>query len=128
VFYSESWDAHNLYFRDPAGNIVELIARHTLGNADAGPFSGASILGISEIGVAADDVRELVAELIERTGAAEYHGPGSASFSPVGDESGLLIVVARGRIWFPETGVPAEPLPVTVTTERAGRPTTLRFG
>lgn len=126
-FYSESWDAHMLYFYDPAGNIVELIARHTLPQTSDAPFAGSSVLDISEIGVAAEDVPARVAEIHARTGAAEYHGPGRDTFTAVGDEHGLFIVVKRGRIWFPETGKPAEHLPVTVVTGSAANPITSRF-
>ena len=128
LFYSDNWDAHNVYFYDPAGNVLELIARHTLPNASQRPFNSASLLHISEIGVCAADVRATVADIRARTGAGEYHGPGSAAFSPVGDDHGLLIVVQRGRIWFPETGVAAEPLPLAVTVVQDRQRQTLRFG
>ena len=126
-FYSEDWDAHNLYFYDPAGNIGELIARHSLSNATTQPFRARSLLNISEIGIAAEDVPGQVAEIQARTGAPIYRGPGSPTFTPVGDEQGLLIVVQRGRIWFPETGKPAEHLPVTVVAANGVQPITLHF-
>lgn len=127
-FYSHNWDAHYLYFYDPAGNVVELIARHTLPNASDKAFSGQSLLGVSEIGLAADDVARQVAELQNRTGAAPYRWSGNPVFAPVGDEHGLFIVVQRGRIWFPDTGLPAVHLPITAVVENASRFCTLSFG
>lgn len=106
-FYSQDWDTHMVYFGDPAGNIVELIARHALANTSELPFGGHHVLNISEIGVATEDVPEQVAALHARTGAPVYRGPGSDAFTPVGDERGLLIVVQRGQVWFPDTGKPA---------------------
>jgi hypothetical protein len=44
-----------------------------------------------------------------------YDGAGSDTFTAVGDEDGLFIVVKRGRIWYPETGVAADVYPVAVT-------------
>ena len=127
-FYSSNWDAHMLYFGDPAGNIVELIARHTLNNASDLPFDGHSVLNISEIGVAAENVAEQVAAIQARTGAPVYRGPGSDTFAPVGDEHGLLIVVQRGRVWFPDTGKPAEHLPTTAIVAGAEpQPVALHF-
>jgi hypothetical protein len=45
-----------------------------------------------------------------------YDGAGSDTFTAVGDEHGLFIVVKRGRIWFPDTGTPADLFPVRVMT------------
>lgn len=127
-FYSESWDAHMLYFCDPAGNIVELIARHTLGVTSGLPFGGQSLLSISEIGIAAEDVAAQVAHLQVLTGAIPYRWSGNPTFTPVGDEHGLLIVVQRGRVWFPSVDVTAECLPVTVSVTTETGPRTLSFG
>jgi catechol 2,3-dioxygenase-like lactoylglutathione lyase family enzyme len=127
TFYSENWDAHNLYFYDPAGNIVELIARHTLPSASDAPFGGHSLLNISEIGVAADDVAAQVDHIRSLTGATPY-GSFSSTFAPVGDEHGLLIVVQRRRIWFPDTGKPAEHLPIAATIATDSGTHALRFG
>jgi catechol-2,3-dioxygenase len=126
-FYSENWDAHMVYFYDPAGNIVELIARHTLDNTSDVPFSQASLLSISEIGIAADDVAAQVASLSERTGARPYHWSGSSVFTPVGDAEGLFIVVQHGREWFPDTGQAAEHLPVTVVVHTGKETMRLSF-
>jgi catechol 2,3-dioxygenase-like lactoylglutathione lyase family enzyme len=126
-FFIEGWDAHTLYFTDPDGNLLELIARHTLSLTSDRPFSGQSIVNISEIGIATEDVLAQVAAIEERIGAAVYRGPGSDSFTPVGDEEGLFIVVKRGRMWFPDTGIPAEQIPITVVTATAEAPTTWHF-
>ena len=45
-FFFEAWNAHAVYFHDPDGNILELIARHTLPSASDQPFSEKSILNI----------------------------------------------------------------------------------
>lgn len=127
TFYSENWDADILYFYEPAGNILELIARHTLENASDADFSSQSLLNISEIGIASDDVAAQVRDIQTRTGETLYRWSGNPAFTPVGDEHGLFIVVERGRIWFPDTGVAAEHLPVTAVVENDGRATTLTF-
>jgi catechol 2,3-dioxygenase-like lactoylglutathione lyase family enzyme len=127
TFYSENWDAHNLYFYDPAGNIVELIARHTSSTTSERRFTSHSMLSISEIGIAADDVATQVAHIQALTGAIPYRWSGNPTFTPVGDEHGLLIVVQRGRTWFPDTGKPAEHLPVHVTVTNGQSPYRLSF-
>lgn len=112
-FYSENWDADNLYFYDPAGNIAELIARHTLSYPTEVPFSVDSLLNISEIGLATNDVPGLVAQLQADLQLLPYRGQ-SETFTAVGDEHGLLIVVAQGRNWYPDTGKPALDVPLSV--------------
>ena len=127
-FYSENWDADMVYFYDPAGNIVEWIARHTL-PPDATPWPAIPTpLGISEIGLGTPDVPQAVASLAATLGAPIYRGPGSATFTPVGDEDGLFIVVQAGRIWFPDTGIPADRSPVTALVgAAAGQPVTVHW-
>jgi catechol 2,3-dioxygenase-like lactoylglutathione lyase family enzyme len=106
-FFSESWNSHSVYFYDPAGNILELIARHTLPDASTESFSEKSLLNISEIGVAVADVSAFTAS----SGLPSYGGS-SPEFSPIGDENGLLIVVKIGRQWFPDTGKHALEIPL----------------
>jgi catechol 2,3-dioxygenase-like lactoylglutathione lyase family enzyme len=113
-FHSTDWNADILYYFDPAGNIGELIARHTLDCASTTPFGPASFLSISEIGLATPDVAATVADLSSRLAVSPY-GETSDTFAPVGDEHGLFIAVRTGRIWFPDTGIPAAPLPLTAT-------------
>jgi catechol-2,3-dioxygenase len=109
------WNAHMLYFTDPAGNILELIARHNQSNTSHKAFSERSLLSISEIGITTDDVAATVACLTEQLGVGVYDGAGSDMFSAVGDEEGLLIVVKQGRIWFPESGIPASLSPAAIS-------------
>ena len=110
TLYSKTWDSHSLYFKDPAGNILELIARHELKNAS----DQFEILSISEIGLTTEDVLAFVKTLQEKTGLLPYKDESSETFTAVGDADGLFITVKQGRIWFPNTGVPAQLLPVRV--------------
>ncbi len=127
MFHSSDWDADNLYFYDPAGNILELIARHTLDNKSNKAFNAQSLLNISEIGIATNDVAKQVEAIQAQINVNPYRWSGELGFAPVGDEHGLFIVVKHGRIWFPDTGVPAEYLPVNVTVEQNGRVKELSF-
>jgi len=99
VFHFPRWDAHAIYFLDPAGNILELIARHTLKNDASGDFTTRDILCASEIGVVAPDVVRTADQLCDAVKVERYHG-GSDAFTAVGDELGLFIVVKTGRVWF----------------------------
>jgi catechol-2,3-dioxygenase len=104
----EEWNAHACYFRDPAGNIVEFIARHRLANArgsEAAPFDGADITCVSEIGWPVDDVYAQIDRLERELGLEIWRSPRSDQFTAMGGEDGLLIVVPIGRPWFPTSDV-----------------------
>src|SRR5207249_3790264 len=77
------------------------------------PFTSASLLSLSEIGLVVDDVPQLVQMIQRALGSPVYHGAINELFTPVGAENGLLIVVKRGRVWFPESKVAATAAPLT---------------
>jgi catechol-2,3-dioxygenase len=99
-----NWNAKSIYFFDPAGNIVELIARFDLDNASNEPFSSNQVLSISEAGLIVEQN-----ELDKRTQALinDYDltyfakQPPLAHFKALGDDEGLFIVVPENRAWFP---------------------------
>jgi catechol-2,3-dioxygenase len=107
---SKTWNSESLYFKDTAGNILELIARHDLQNAS----EQFEILSISEIGLATLDVPAQVKMFQEKIGVLPYKDESSETFTAVGDADGLFITVKQGRIWYPNTGVPAQLLPIRV--------------
>jgi catechol 2,3-dioxygenase-like lactoylglutathione lyase family enzyme len=117
IFDFKNWNAHSIYFRDGAGNIVEFIARHRLPNASERPFDTSSILCVSEMGIATDDVRDTVQKITETYNVPVFDGAGSDTFTAMGDDNGLLIVVKTGRVWYPNTGVLADGSPYGVTIE-----------
>jgi catechol-2,3-dioxygenase len=99
IFHFPNWDAHAIYFLDPAGNILEFIARHTLKNDAPGDFSETDVLCASEIGVVAPDVVSAADQLCGAVKLERYRG-GDENFTAVGDEHGLFIVVKTRRKWF----------------------------
>jgi hypothetical protein len=91
------WNAHSVFFLDPAGNVVEYIARHDLKNADTGPFGWSDLLYVSEIGLVVDEVTPAAEAIKGMTALGQYRG-GDDTFTAMGDEYGLLLVMKRGRI------------------------------
>jgi catechol-2,3-dioxygenase len=114
VIEHTGWNARAVYFYDPAGNIVELIAHMTLSDTYADPFNANALLAICEIGIATDDVRAAAADFAAALGAEPFRGSSGPDFAAIGDAHGLLIVVSRARTWYPDTGVAAELLPLHV--------------
>jgi catechol 2,3-dioxygenase-like lactoylglutathione lyase family enzyme len=112
VFDFDNWDALAVYFHDPAGNIVELIAHHGLEeNGRAGAFAAEELVGLSELGLVGDR-RAKLADLEERgleLWSGTIENPDTLGF--VGEKGRTLILAPPGRGWLP-TGRPAEPHPV----------------
>jgi len=117
VFEFENWDAKAVYFHDPAGNIVELIAHHGLEeNGHSGGFTAGELLGFSELGIVGDKADQL--RRLESRGLSLWDGtmdePDRLAF--VGEKGRTLILAPPGRGWLP-TGRPAEPHPVEFVLE-----------
>lgn len=97
-----NWNAHALYFLDPAQNIVEFITRHDLENTSETDFSAQSITEISEIGFPVPTIKDFY-EIIE----AEFEIPvyshisNMTKFCAAGSANGLFIIVPLERNWFP---------------------------
>lgn len=112
-----NWNAEAVYFFDPAGNIVELIARRDLQNEGEHPFGPDSLMEISEIGIVADNVLAWNAYAENQFGILPFDKQKpSSDFSALGTDMGLFIVVPAGRKWF-LTDLPAEKTPLEVRFE-----------
>ena len=121
VFDFTNWDAKAVYFHDPAGNIVELIAHRGVGETGVtGAFTAGELLGVSEVGLVGDPPA-LTAALERDLGLALWDGTvtGEGRLAFVGEKARTLILCCVGRPWLP-TGRPAEAHPVEVVL--SGRP------
>jgi catechol-2,3-dioxygenase len=97
VVHFRHWNAHSIFFLDPAGNLLEYIARHDLKNNANGDFSSNDILYVSEIGFIVDEVEETGNSIQQSLNLGSYRP--SENFIPIGDENGLLLMIKKGRIW-----------------------------
>lgn len=120
----DPWNTTNLYFDDPAGNILEVVARHDQLLDGTPPFGPRHLLHISELGVVVPDVPQAVSDLGQRFGLHAFNGQ-TDTFTPVGGHDGMLIVVREGRGWFP-VGRPAVPSTFELRFEESGLMHTLR--
>jgi len=112
-----NWNAEATYFFDPAGNIVELIARRDLQNESEQSFGPESLLEISEIGIVTDDVVAWNTRAAEQWEILPFEKQKpSADFSALGSDMGLFIVVPEGRKWF-LTDILAVKMPLEVSFE-----------
>jgi catechol-2,3-dioxygenase len=102
----EMWRARAAYYFDPVGNLVELIARERAPGDEL-------LLEVSEIGLPVADVGAAAEFLEAELGLPHFSGD-RESFSAVGDDHGLFILVPVGRAWL-FTDLPASDAPVRVT-------------
>jgi catechol-2,3-dioxygenase len=112
-FHFRSVNRHAVYFADPAGNVLELIARHNLDDGTPGPFTRADILYVNHAGLVVDDLPGAVGQLKSRLGLALRAEP-TPQFVQIGDEHRHLVLVTRKRLWLPEEKVPAEVFPTEI--------------
>lgn len=118
-----------VYFLDPAGNVVELIANERLGGdkreaagggavaeAAGGPpaFGAADLLDIAEVGIAAADpaatcdaIGDFLGEGILWGGAPDW------LLTAIGDARSVVIVAPLDRGWIP-VDLPARPAPTEI--------------
>ena len=97
----ESWNAKAMYFYDPDMNIVEFIARKNLNIKSESVFSSKSILNISEMALAATNIKETVAILNSIKPIKKYSGD-YKRFCALGNEEGLFILAnPLVKKWFP---------------------------
>jgi catechol 2,3-dioxygenase-like lactoylglutathione lyase family enzyme len=126
-FHSENWNAHLIYYADSDGNIGEFSARHTLPGSNTPRSTSNPILRVAEIGIAVDDVPDFVGELERVSGLLPYRQNVESTFTAVGDENGLFIVVKTGRMWFPNQVLAAQPVPLNVMFKAQAAETSSRF-
>lgn len=108
-----NWNAHSLYFKDPSGNVVEFIARHNLGNESNANFNSESIIEISEIGIATENIPEFYKRLNKELDFEIYWGD-LEKFAAIGHEKCLFITVPIERSWFPTEDVISKLWPLKV--------------
>jgi|SRR5215204_4658894 len=98
----KNWNARAVYFLDNNENILELIARNDLRNERDDPFGPDLLLSVCEIGIVCDNVGQQSQFLIDRY-QLDYFSkqPPLPTFSALGDDSGLFIIVPHSREWYP---------------------------
>jgi hypothetical protein len=108
IRHFRNWNAHSVFFWDPAGNLLEYIARHDLANPSPGDFTSKDILCASEIAFIVNDVDDTAAQFGIHLKLKEYR-QGNHQFRAMGDENGLLLIMQKGRIWMDNTSTPKQP-------------------
>lgn len=96
------WNAKSFYFYDNNLNLLELICRFDVNNETKKPFDSSSILYASEIGIVSESASQTADFLTNKHGIKEFtKQAGTDSFTALGDDYGLLVLVNNQRNWFP---------------------------
>lgn len=91
--------ADSVYFGDPDGSVLELIARAwPTATADDGFNPVGDIAGLGEVAVPVTSVQVAVQQLMQRNLAPVLIGQ---EFAAIGDDHGMFILVTPERVWFP---------------------------
>ena len=117
-----NWHAKSVYFYDPAGNIVELIARFDLDNKTDAPFSSTQFLCVSEAGLVVEEneLEKTAIGLLQKYQLSYFDKqPPLVQFKVIGDDEGLFIIVPEKRNWFP-TSIPSAIFPMEISFKNKG--------
>lgn len=107
VMQSYTWKGKQLYFADPEGNILELLAFSTEAKTDW--------LSIQEVGMPVPDVAAFAASLAPIPSEFEAE---SEVFRFYGDQDGVLVLVKANRPWYPtDRGATIHPIAIELAPE-----------
>jgi hypothetical protein len=112
-----NWHAKSFYFNDPAGNILEFIARFDLNDTADEPFSAACIRNVSEIGLVFP-VRSFdtdINSLLQQYPLSYFDKqPPMPYFRAVGNDVGMFVIVPENRIWFSTKNTESQIFPMEI--------------
>lgn len=96
-----SWRARSVYFYDAGKNVVEFISRKHWFPPQTHGFSQDDLMGISEIGLATNEVGKAFDFLNQNFSLEKFTGD-YEKFCATGDDQGLFIVIDKNqKDWFP---------------------------
>ncbi|MGG0655736.1 VOC family protein [Rummeliibacillus pycnus] len=103
IYFDGKTQANACYFEDPAGNIVEFIARSTSPKSDVHEFTTNNVLSISEISLTTSKIKE-TADQLNSIGIPIRHGgeleSTSLNFMGEYEEGAFILLGPIGRRWL----------------------------
>ncbi|MGM7703250.1 hypothetical protein ACSVDE_16070 [Pseudalkalibacillus sp. Hm43] len=98
--YFKFLDAHSFYFHDPAGNVVEIIARNAYSTENES-FTIDDLITISEMNLTVDDVFSEGEKLLSHGFDFLGEGPLDAdTLNFIGEQEAYFLLGPQGRTWF----------------------------
>jgi hypothetical protein len=112
-----NWHAKSFYFLDPAGNILEFIARFDLNDIADEKFSSTHVRNASEIGLVfpVKSFESDVNNLLEQYPLSYFDKqPPMPHFRAVGNDEGLFVIVPENRTWFSTKNTISKTFPMEI--------------
>jgi catechol 2,3-dioxygenase-like lactoylglutathione lyase family enzyme len=121
------WNARASYFYDNNGNLLEFIGRANLPLDDPNLTINDLFQGVSEVGIATEDVTLTTCRLAAQYGIEQFsRSVPKTDFNAVGNDDGLFILSRVGRKWlFSETEAQLNYCRVVFLNEPTGQVHTL---
>ena len=96
-----NWKAKAIYFYDTDKNIMEFIARERIDRESDVAFSAQSILSISEVAIATNDIETIYDQINKMKSIPVFDGD-FERFCAIGNDEGLFILVNKElKKWYP---------------------------
>jgi catechol-2,3-dioxygenase len=114
-FFFSRINRTGIYFKDPAGNLLEFIALHDLREYnDIDNFTISDISFVNHVGITVKDVIKEIKN-IKANLNMEYLSNLNKDFSKIGNDHEHLTLVSENRLWIPERKEPALIFPMKIT-------------
>lgn len=123
----DDWKSRSLYFLGPEGIILEFIAREADSSKVPGSGEKPYMVSISEVGIGVENVPEAVSMLSKELSVPHFYDL-SETFASMGGHDGLIIVVQKDRLWFPNKISQAARGPLTIQVESVDGKASLELG
>ncbi|MEP6947775.1 MAG: hypothetical protein ABI863_00810 [Ginsengibacter sp.] len=112
-----NWHAKSFYFIDPAGNILEFIARFDLNDNADEKFSSTHVRNVSEIGLVfpLQSFDSDVNHLLKQYPLSYFDKqPPLPHFRALGNDEGLFVIVPENRVWFSTKSTTSQIFPMEI--------------
>ncbi|GGH77835.1 catechol-2,3-dioxygenase [Pullulanibacillus pueri] len=112
--YSKLWQAEQFYFKDPDGNIVEI-----LGREEQMPTLSSPWIRIVEVGLPSPNIETVKEGLVP---LPNQYKDDSETFQFYGDQDGVFVLVKEGRHWYPTNkGATIHPISIDIALQKEFR-------
>ncbi len=108
IIYRPLYKSRSVFFKDPNGQIIELIGREASENTVDGVFSRSLMTKICDFSLITKDARKCETLLNEEFGFRAFEGT-SSSYKPVGGAHGTLTMLIPGRPFIPTESIESFP-------------------
>lgn len=116
IIYNAPYQTRSVFFRDPNGQVVELVGRELADNAVEGDFNRSMMMGITNFSLVTKEVRKCEDILRSEFGFKAFPNT-TSGYKPVGGIDGTLTLIIPGRPYIPTESLESVPYTAIVTVQ-----------